>query len=164
MLLAVRAVSGIPYRGMSRHRAGFFRDPVTLFTSPVYPAFKGRPLLVVCASQLISFYSAGCAYLAPLIGLTLIGRQTNQRIPVSTSETRIHGESPTVKGRAFFVSGIRDPQLINLSCYTYLIPFESRYKSIVYRSKVFLFSLITGHIKTLIFLKFFIFQADITGH
>lgn len=134
MLLAVRAVSGIPYRGMSRHRARFFPDLVRLFTSPVYPAFKGRPLLVDCASQLDSFYSGRCAYAPPLIGLTLIGRQTNQRIPVSTSETRIHGEAHTVKGRGFFRFWNLDPQLISLCLIPPYNPIETHKIYLVCRS------------------------------
>lgn len=111
-----RTLSGIPYRGMSRHRARFFPDLVRLVHVACLFPLEGRPLLVGYALQLDSIYRGRCTYAPRLIGLTLHSRQRLQRIPVSTSETRIHGESPTVKGRAFFVSGIRDPQLINLRC------------------------------------------------
>lgn len=117
-----RTVSGIPYRGMSRHRASFFPLLVgSVHVACLFP-LEGRPLLVGYALQLDSIYRGRCTYAPRLIGLTLVGRQTYKSIPVSTSRTRIHGESPTVKGRAFFVSGIRDPQLVNLRCYTYPIP------------------------------------------
>lgn len=107
---------------MSRHRASFFPLLVgSVHVACLFP-LEGRPLLVGYALQLDSIYRGRCTYAPRLIGLTLVGRQTYKSIPVSTSRTRIHGESPTVKGRAFFVSGIRDPQLVNLRCYTYPIP------------------------------------------
>lgn len=161
MLLAFRAVSGIPYRGMSRHRARFFPDLVRSGSRRLFiPLSKvARVSMNLSGCPLAGFYSGRGHDAPPLIGLYLIGRQTYQVFPSATDETRIHGESPTVKGRAFFVSAIRDPQLINLRCYTCPIPFESRYKTIVYRSKAFLLCSITGHHKALIFLKNFYFSG-----
>lgn len=108
---------------MSRHRARFFPDLVRMVHVACLFPLEGRPCQYEFFGLSVGWFLQWTWTRRPTADrINFAGRQTCKVFLSATDETRIHGESHTVKGRGFFRFWNLDPQLVNLRCYTYLIP------------------------------------------